>query len=59
VEHEHHAFGWDEPLHHDQQCDPDAVIERDPVRRVGETGFRRRDELDFGGVVGAFPAGPR
>ena len=59
MKHEHDALGRAEPLQHDQQGDPHAVIERDPVRRVGESGFRRRDELDFCGVVGALPAGPR
>src|SRR5260221_1260546 len=47
-----------ELLQHDEQREPDSVVEGDPVGRIGQgpAGWRR-DELDLAGVVGALPAG--
>jgi hypothetical protein len=41
-----------EPLQHDQQGEPDLVVEGDPVGGIGQRGLaRRRDELDLARVV--------
>ena len=58
VQDEDDPLGRAEPLQHDQQGEPDAVIEGDPVGGVAEpVPGSGRDELDLAGVVGAFPAG--
>jgi hypothetical protein len=45
-------------LQHDEQGEPDSVVERDPVGWIGQgLASRRRYELNIAGVVGALPAG--
>src|SRR5260221_1887390 len=58
VQHEGDPLGRAELLQHDEQREPDSVVERDPVGWIaqGRAG-RRRDELDLAGVVGPLPAG--
>ena len=52
-------LGRAEPLQHDQQGEPDPIVEGDPVGGIGQRGLgRRRDELDLAGVVNVFPAKP-
>lgn len=63
VEDEDDAFGRAEPVQHDQQGQPDVVIQRDPVGGVRERIADREclaacHELDLVGVVRALAAGP-
>src|SRR5258706_10078132 len=58
VQHEGDPLGRAELLQHDEQCEPDSVVERYPVGWIGQgLAGRRRDELDLAGVVGPLPAG--
>jgi hypothetical protein len=59
MKNEDHALGRAEALQQDQQRQADAVIQGDPVGGVGQPVLGGRgNELDLGGVVGAFPASP-
>jgi len=49
-----------EPLQHYQQRQMDAVIETDPVRRIGQLRLgRRRGGFDLAGIMGPLAAQPR
>jgi hypothetical protein len=58
VQHEGHPLRRAELLQHDQQRQPDAVIEGDPVGRIGQGRLGRGcGELDLAGVMCPLPAG--
>ena len=59
MEHEDHPLRRAELLQHDQQRQPDAVIDGDPVGRIGQRRLGSRcGELDLAGVICPLPAGP-
>lgn len=53
---EDHPLGRGEPLQHHQQRQADAVVEGDPVGRVGQHRLGGQGGLDITGVVGPLPA---
>src|SRR5260221_8891045 len=57
VQDEDDPLGRAELLQHDEQREPDSVVERDPVGWIGQPRLARCDELDLARVVGALPAG--
>ena len=62
MQHEDDTLGRGEPLQDDEEREPHAVVERDPVSRIdrpaaGQDGCGRGGCLDAGGIVRPFVAG--
>jgi len=58
VQDKHDPLGRGETLQHDEQRQPDAVVEGDPIRRIGEPSRLSCYELDLAGVVSTLAACP-